>query len=424
MADSTKILLANISDVEGGVEEVATTLAQDIHDHDCWDLDVLVSPTKLNGGFVRTVEHLASECFKISDLASVFCHRLWKEPSAAVSAFRPSIGRPGPRRTWKSRVKQVVPPWLDSSLWSFRQIQRSQVLFEQVLDVSQPAIIHAMAGSYPWFTSMLLAVAKSCPQAKTILHLGNPPVLGDVPYFARRIWRRQATEIVFVSTSIQQAWFNRYPDVSTVPNRVVHNGIDTSRFPYVDRAGRREGDSLFHVGMCSRLSEAKGVDVAIRALHRLVQDFPAVQLHIVGDGHSKASLLTLVDELGLSDHVTFHGHQQNIPKWLASFDVLLQPSRSEAFGLSIAEAMCSGLPVVGTRVGGIPEVVEDGVTGVLVAPEDPEALAHEIWQLAMNPDRCHQLGRAGRDRVLRLFSQKSMCAQFQQLYGEVLNRRS
>jgi glycosyltransferase involved in cell wall biosynthesis len=126
----------------------------------------------------------------------------------------------------------------------------------------------------------------------------------------------------------------------------------------------------------------------------------------------------------VSSRVRFLGHRDDVPALLAESDVFVLPSRSEAAPNGIIEAMGAGLPVVATDVGGIPELVEHGTTGVLVRPGDATALAGALQQLIADPPRAAAYGRAGRAAAERHYSFDRMVARFEQLYREQLERRA
>ncbi|MGA3058020.1 MAG: glycosyltransferase [Candidatus Limnocylindrales bacterium] len=188
---------------------------------------------------------------------------------------------------------------------------------------------------------------------------------------------------------------------------VVPFGIDTSLFRPGER--RPEGSSgarerPLHIGFVKWLEPKYGVWDLIEALG-LLADLP-FEATLVGDGSLRESLEARVGELGLSQRIHFLGRRPHseIPDLMRGFDVLAMPSREEAWGVAAAEASATAIPVVATGVGGIPEIVVDGQTGLLVPPEDPRALAEAIRRLAGDRDLRHRLGKAGRERIESLFA--------------------
>jgi glycosyltransferase involved in cell wall biosynthesis len=124
--------------------------------------------------------------------------------------------------------------------------------------------------------------------------------------------------------------------------------------------------------------------------------------------------------LGLADVVTFAGIRSDVPQILAALDVFVLPSLWEGMPNAILEAMAAGLPVVATAVGGTPEVVADGKTGLLVPSHNPAAMAEAMERLLRSPDLRHRMGQAGREQVLQHFTVERMVAQTQKLYQQLL----
>ena len=164
----------------------------------------------------------------------------------------------------------------------------------------------------------------------------------------------------------------------------------------------------FAIGAVGRLVPEKGFDVLIRALAGL----PEADLVLMGDGPERAGLEGLGRELGLQDRMTFTGWVE--PPWVARqrCDVLVMPSRVEGFGLVAVEALLAGIPVVASRVGGLTEVVEDGVTGLLVPSDDPEALASALRELEGDSVLRAELAERGRADVRRRFSVEAMMSAY------------
>jgi glycogen(starch) synthase len=156
-----------------------------------------------------------------------------------------------------------------------------------------------------------------------------------------------------------------------------------------------------------RLVQDKGFDVALDALAHVVQRFPAARLVVAGDGPEREALSQRAVRLGLQDAVEFAGWvaPEQVCALMNRATVVVVPSRwREAFGLVALEAALMGRPVVATRVGGLPEVVLDGETGLLVASEQPQEIASAICSLLANPEYAHELGKRGRGRALDCFS--------------------
>jgi glycosyltransferase involved in cell wall biosynthesis len=196
---------------------------------------------------------------------------------------------------------------------------------------------------------------------------------------------------------------------------VIYNGVEVTEPLLSCQEARAELGLPIDVpvvGAVSRLDPVKGVDVLLQALASI----DAAHLAVIGDGPKRAALASLADDLGVTDRVHWAGHRRDVSSLLPAFDVFVQPSLYEGLPNTVLEAQACGLPVVATAVGGTPEIVVDGVTGVLVSPHDPAALAGAIVRLLRDPDLRRRMGRAGRERVRQRFSCEQMVGQTQALY--------
>jgi len=185
----------------------------------------------------------------------------------------------------------------------------------------------------------------------------------------------------------------------------IEAGAESSRPP--------DGAALV-AGVAANLEHWKGIDVLIEAAALARAPW---RLEIYGAGSLRDELESLARARGVD--ARFHGFVPNLREEFAQLDLLVQPSRADTFGLAALEAMAVGLPVVGARVGGIPELVVDGETGLLVEPEDPQALAAALDSLAAEPERRRELGRRGRERVVEHFSVDAMVRRTIELYEEL-----
>lgn len=192
---------------------------------------------------------------------------------------------------------------------------------------------------------------------------------------------------------------------------VIPNGIDPALFPPREYSSRPR-----RIALVACLREEKRIDLLINAAPRILSHYPDAEFLIAGDGSCRDQLVALAHETGAFGRFRFLGHRDDIPAVLAQADLFVLPSRSEAFPNSIIEAMASGLPVVATAVGGIPELVAHGRTGRLVPSGDVEALAGAVLDLLADPARAEEFGRAGRSRIEQTYSFDRMVGQFEDLY--------
>jgi glycosyltransferase involved in cell wall biosynthesis len=170
-----------------------------------------------------------------------------------------------------------------------------------------------------------------------------------------------------------------------------------------------------------RIELNKGSIELLQSVHRVASHCPEVEYVIAGARHNSIDDRTLEGAFGSNgtrDHVRLIGHVpwQQLAEWYARASVFVMPSYYETFGISVIEAMAFGLPVVATNVGGLPEVVQDGVTGILVPPKDPDALGDAIVRLLRDPELRRRLGNAGRERVLSEFRTDRIVEQTLKVY--------
>ncbi len=208
---------------------------------------------------------------------------------------------------------------------------------------------------------------------------------------------------------------------------VIPNGIDLNRFDQADRKDIRLELGLdgnhFVIGTVARLSPPKDLFTLVRAYANLRQSHPQadIRLLIVGDGELRSSLQQCVNEAGLSSEVVFTGARDDVPRLLGAMNVFVLASLSEGMPLTVLEAMASRLPVVASAVGALPDLVDDGVSGFLVEPENPRMLADRIAAFYNDKKMATAFGAAGRLRVERQFNSAIMIGKYSDLYSKIIN---
>jgi glycosyltransferase involved in cell wall biosynthesis len=222
--------------------------------------------------------------------------------------------------------------------------------------------------------------------------------------------RWMADEVVALSCAVAT-------NVVGITPRVVYHGIE----PREEITRPRIVSQPTMLGVASRLVPIKGIVYLIRALALLRRDLEGIRLEIAGAGPDQAALQQEVCTLGLDDIVAFVGWQPDIWPWLGRWDILVQPSLAEGFGMAALEAMAAGLPVVASSVGGLPELIEDGRTGYVVPPGDPATLAARLRHLVLHADLREAMGAAGRARVRQHFSPQRMAAEIAAVYDRLLS---
>ncbi|HEX8984156.1 MAG TPA: glycosyltransferase [Bryobacteraceae bacterium] len=193
---------------------------------------------------------------------------------------------------------------------------------------------------------------------------------------------------------------------------LIPNGIEASAFSAV----RKPLNGAPRIGCVARLSSEKGVEHLIEAFAGVRKQFPKAQLAIAGQGPLQETLEARARALNLNGSVEFLGFRPNVAPFLRSLDLFVLPSLTEGIPLALLEAMAAGLPVVATAVGGVPEVIEDGVSGVLVPHGNAEALERSVIGLLAAPERCAALGAKASAHIESEFSLAQMALRYRGLY--------
>ncbi len=201
--------------------------------------------------------------------------------------------------------------------------------------------------------------------------------------------------------------------------RVVHNGIDPPAEITADPAISSLSEHGPLVGVLSGLRPGKGLETMIEAIARLRAEGSSAELVVAGEGSERARLEQLAAGLGVAEAVHLPGHSRDPYQFLAALDMFALPSWAESFPYSVLEAMAVGLPVVATDVGGVAEAIEDGVSGLLVAPRDAAGLALRMGSLLDDRSGARRLAEAAKARRVELFSMAAMVGGTLEVYGEL-----
>jgi colanic acid/amylovoran biosynthesis glycosyltransferase len=204
----------------------------------------------------------------------------------------------------------------------------------------------------------------------------------------------------------------------------LHVGLSPEEFPFLART-IQPGEAV-RILTVARLVEIKGLDYAIRAIASVVRQHESVRYDIVGDGPERPKLAALIRQLQLESVVMLHGAQPAdvVQKLMAQTHLFVLPSINlhgdeEGTPVTLMEAQASGIPVVATRTGGIPEVVRDGESGFLVADRDAEALAKRLNHLIAHPEQWPEMGRRGRTHVEQHYDIRKLNQQLAELYRQM-----
>ena len=241
----------------------------------------------------------------------------------------------------------------------------------------------------------------------------------------RLVWQKSVSAIAVPSYENLDQLKAGAPWLGRMPVAVIHNGADTDRYrpsPEERERVRREfdiGANVFVACYHGRLAAPKRVDLVIRAVATAARTVPVHGL-VIGDGPEGPGLKELAQKLEAP--VSFTGHRDDIPELLAAVDAEITMSEIEGAPLAVIEAMACGLPVIASRATSHPEVVEDGESGILVEPGQPESAAKAIADLAQDPARRAELGTAARARAVEHFSSDAMLDRYESFLEEIVLR--
>ena len=275
------------------------------------------------------------------------------------------------------------------------------------------------------------------PPARLVAPVVIASIRDRAPYLTRmqkRVQRYacQFADCILVNADAVKDWLigDGY-DASKIA--VIRNGVDLARFDNLPAQSnvRRElglADDTPLVGVVSRLTRLKGLEDFLEAAAIVRSRIPAARFLVAGETNPMdrdylRELQEHAARCGVAEHVTFTGIRNDVPAVLASVTVSVMPSLNEALSNVVLESMAAGAPTVATRVGGTPEAVVDGVTGILVPPGDSAALADAIVHLLKNPQLAARLGCAARARIADHFSVRRMVRATEDLYTDLLERK-
>ena len=288
------------------------------------------------------------------------------------------------------------------------------------LSNNQADIINTHSSTDSWLFTLAARSMRNRPKIVRTRHLGAP-----VPNNPASNWLygKGADRLVTCGSIMRQNLIERN---GVQPDRTVSvpTGIDIERFSPGSKQEARERLALpqkrFIVGIVAALRREKGHEILCQAAKRLTDcDF---DLLIVGDGLSRDLLRGWVAENGLTERTHFAGNQTNVVPWLHAMDLFVLPSWGiEGVPQSIMQAMSCQLPVVSTTVGSISEAVDDGQTGLLVPPSDPDALAVALREMMQNETKREQFAAAGREKAIRQFPVSRMLDRMEQTFYDALD---
>ncbi|OSM02537.1 putative group 1 glycosyl transferase [Magnetofaba australis IT-1] len=289
------------------------------------------------------------------------------------------------------------------------------------LTLNQPDVIITHSSTDSWLTAAArVTLGRDIPVIR-LRHI-SAPVTDN--FGTRWLYLRASRAVVTTGEMIRQQMIdlNRYPGerIHSIPT-----GVDLDRFTPGDRdAARAEiGLDPAHqiIGIVASLRSWKGHETLLEAFAGLREHFPVARVVIVGDGLARISVEAAIDRLQLHEWVTLAGDQRDVVPWLRAMDVFVLPSyANEGVPQALRQAMGCGVCAVGSAMGGIPETIEDGVSGLLFAPKNHVALGAALADLLENPDKRARLAEAGLARARERFGMEPMLDRMEALIRQVM----
>ena len=229
-----------------------------------------------------------------------------------------------------------------------------------------------------------------------------------------------------------ESWLNKTVSVSSERISQIYNGVDNNKFHPCSKQVSKNGpkhfftEHSFVIGSVGRMAAVKDFPNLVRAFLLVLDKMPNardnLRLIIVGDGETRQECLDLLQQAGADDLAWLPGEHKDIPELMCAMDLFVLPSLGEGISNTILEAMSTGLPVIATKVGGNLELVHEGLTGNLIEPGKPEALAEAIINYYENPTLIERHGHAARKRILTDFSMDAMMMGYLSVYDRLLQR--
>lgn len=341
-------------------------------------------------------------------------------------------------RGWSVQVISMLPPEsyvkdltasgisvLSLNMHRGKADPRAVFRLAAILRYQHPSILHA----HMVHANLLARISRLLVHVPVVICTAHNIIEGNR---WREIAYRLTDPLCDLTTQVSEAGLARYVRVGAVPRHKIcfmPNGVDVKRFSFKTEERQRLRAEL---GMANcftwlavgRLEEVKDYPVLLRAFAQVQQQQPEVKLFIVGQGVLKENIVTLANTLRLTDHVHLLGIRQDVANLMSAADGYVMSSMWEGMPMVLLEASATGLPIVATRVGGIPEIVLDGQTGFLTPPKDPAALAQAMLHLMSLPAASRlTMGQAGRTYIAAHYSLEQIVNQWEALYTELLQKK-
>lgn len=329
------------------------------------------------------------------------------------------------RGEFLNQIDETGLPLADYPITSFHGVETVRMQWRLLRDLRRRGV--EIVHTYGFYPNLFATAAAKMAGAIAVASIRDQGDMWSAMQRRTQRWiLRLADAVVVNADAVRQLLIAEGYDERRIV--VIRNGIDVSRFETRPIQGRLRHElglpprTPIVAALC-RLHEVKGVEHFLEAAVTLTRRFPEARFIVAGDGYHRPTLERYAVQLGLADRVLFTGFRHDVPEFLSEVQVSVLPSLSEALSNTLLESMAAGLPVVATRVGGNPEVVEHGVTGFLVPPREPEALVATVARLLEQPALAQAMGRAGKQRVAENFSLDRLTQETESLYIRLLMKR-
>ena len=306
-----------------------------------------------------------------------------------------------------------------------------RVARERRLDIlhAHYAVPHATAAylAHQILSSSTCGTSGRAPRTVTTLHGTDITLVGSDPSYAHVVSFsiEESHGVTAVSESLRQQTIDALGvtrDIRVIPNflscKAYRRTPDAALRARVD-GGDANNAIVLHI---SNFRPVKRINLVVEIFQRIREQTPA-RLVMIGDGPDRGAAERQVADLGLSDHVSFLGEQLDLVPWLSVADLFLLPSSQESFGMAALEAMACEVPVVASRVGGLPEIIDDGVTGFLCEPDDADGMAARGVEVLKDADRRKTIGEAAAMLVRTRYCTESIVPQYERYYQDVTQQK-
>ncbi|MBN1901814.1 glycosyltransferase family 4 protein, partial [Candidatus Sumerlaeota bacterium] len=282
-------------------------------------------------------------------------------------------------------------------------------------------IVHTHGSQDSWAAALAVRFAKRRPPIIRTKHNIFP--IQD--HFANRwLYGKAMDSIICISGAIYE-YCAAKSYIAREKLSVIHSAVDAERFTKGNPGRIRTEynlDGKFIAGITGRLCQEKGHRFLFDAIKKIKDRIPELALLVVGTGTLYQKLMEYARELEIGERIVFTGFRKDIPDVLADLDLFVMPSVSEGLGTAVLEAAAASLPIIASNVGGIPDIIQTGVNGLLVPPENPDALSEAILTLYSQRERATIFGKAAREHVQRNFSESALGRKTEEVYLKLIQK--